>query len=696
MGVLPFAFGHGQLVSPPLVKVGEPGNPGDDGEAFKGSVAIEFQMGKYEVTIAEYAVFLNAVAKADTAGRYYSTAMALSARGGIQRSGAPGSFIYTVKRGYERRPVNFVALDNAKRFCNWLHNGAVAGVSTENGAYDMAGAKTRIVGARYFVPNADEWHKAAYYEPSPANRPSVSYWTYATRSDAALPERINFENHYGGPTDVLFPDYPSFFGTFGQNGNVQEILEDGSAVGGTWESLLDGLIFSRFDGVPPLNVGASATTGFRVAAASGILSGSLPPLPDTPVSGNPLVQPLLSKIGLPFNPGDDSGSDTDFGELDETSNRGAVPYEFQIGTYEVTNREYAIFLNAVARADAYRLYNTSMGQPLISEDNRVLQGGILRTGQSGSFAYTVRTGFENKPVNFLDPYSAMRFCNWLHNGAQPASDTEYGAYAIGGRIWQGEKGGQGDGPDIYPVRSASARYYIPTLHEWHKAAYYDPAPQAKPTESYWRFATRSDLPDVWPENYKGRYGGLIDVDLLRRTSHFGTIGQGGNVSELTITKRKQVAGEVFVAYLGGHWETEDVAELSSRVDLLGAGGSATGNAGVMKHRGLRIAAPMSTLSGAPPPKGTAGQQISFKLPASKRMGPAFKIAAKSSSGRPVRFESSDPSVAMVSSGTRFNYVLLRSPGTVVITAIQDGDATWAPTETARTLEVLPRTGRAVR
>jgi hypothetical protein len=105
---------------------------------------------------------------------------------------------------------------------------------------------------------------------------------------------------------------------------------------------------------------------------------------------------------------------------------------------------------------------------------------------------------------------------------------------------------------------------------------------------------------------------------------------------------------------------------------------------------------MSTLSGAPPPKGTAGQQISFKLPASKRMGPAFKIAAKSSSGRPVRFESSDPSVAMVSSGTRFNYVLLRSPGTVVITAIQDGDATWAPTETARTLEVLPRTGRAVR
>src|ERR1043165_6537125 len=59
---------------------------------------------------------------------------------------------------------------------------------------------------------------------------------------------------------------------------------------------------------------------------------------------------------------------------------GAVGYSYQIGTYEVTNAQYAEFLNAKASSDPHGLYNVFMGA--------TSQGGITRTGVSGSFTYT--------------------------------------------------------------------------------------------------------------------------------------------------------------------------------------------------------------------------------------------------------------------------------------------------------------------
>ena len=40
---------------------------------------------------------------------------------------------------------------------------------------------------------------------------------------------------------------------------------------------------------------------------------------------------------------------------------GAVSYDYRIGTNEVTNAQYAEFLNAKAASDPLGLYNTSMG-----------------------------------------------------------------------------------------------------------------------------------------------------------------------------------------------------------------------------------------------------------------------------------------------------------------------------------------------
>ena len=54
---------------------------------------------------------------------------------------------------------------------------------------------------------------------------------------------------------------------------------------------------------------------------------------------------------------------------------GAIEYDYSIGTYEVTNAEYAEFLNAKAASDPLALYNTQMG---------VAPGGIARPAPSAT------------------------------------------------------------------------------------------------------------------------------------------------------------------------------------------------------------------------------------------------------------------------------------------------------------------------
>ena len=102
-----------------------------------------------------------------------------------------------------------------------------------------------------------------------------------------------------------------------------------------------------------------------------------------------------------------------------TADCGSVAYSYRISQYEVTNGQYAEFLNAKAAADPLALYNASMDSDA--------QGGIVRSGVSGGYSYSVKAGFDDKPVNFVSFYDALRFTNWMNNG-QGGGDTETGAY----------------------------------------------------------------------------------------------------------------------------------------------------------------------------------------------------------------------------------------------------------------------------
>jgi len=246
-----------------FVAVGNAANPDDTVDADEitlgvqtfGGVAHEYQIGKYEVSVEQYASFLNAVAKTDTYG-LYNTDMAADAQiSGIQRSGSPGSYRYTVI-GSGEKPVSYVNWLDAARFCNWLHNqrpdGAQDDSTTETGAYDLDGTNVellynRLPGATYWIPTADEWYKAAYHHPNGSGGPVDHYWLYATRSDSVPGNQIgataNQANYYAGVYSVTqnasivpgqnyltaggsYTGSASFYGTFDQGGNVREWAED--------------------------------------------------------------------------------------------------------------------------------------------------------------------------------------------------------------------------------------------------------------------------------------------------------------------------------------------------------------------------------------------------------------------------------------------------------------------------------------
>src|SRR5262245_40161406 len=71
----------------------------------------------------------------------------------------------------------------------------------------------------------------------------------------------------------------------------------------------------------------------------------------------------------------------DPGNAADATGFGAVGYVYAIGTYEVTNAQYAAFLNAKAAADPLGLYNPSMGSTAYPA-----WGGIARSGAAGSYA----------------------------------------------------------------------------------------------------------------------------------------------------------------------------------------------------------------------------------------------------------------------------------------------------------------------
>ena len=239
------------------------------------------------------------------------------------------------------------------------------------------------------------------------------------------------------------------------------------------------------------------------------------------ISGLALISPsrLWAVVDIQWTLVGNAGNPADTLVMsDGTSGYGSVGYVYRIGTFEVTNSQYAEFLNAKdsSGANSSHLYDSS---------TMVL---TFSSGNPNGTKYAAPPGMANWPMTGASWYNAIRFSNWLNNG-QGNGSTETGAYTLA----RGPDGTPLNGSAI--LRNAAAQVFLPSENEWYKVAYYNPA-----TSSYFRYATSSDLPPVAEPppggtnsaNWNFGVGYPTDVGSYRLAhSPYGTFDQSGNAYE---------------------------------------------------------------------------------------------------------------------------------------------------------------------
>lgn len=165
--------------------------------------------------------------------------------------------------------------------------------------------------------------------------------------------------------------------------------------------------------------------------------------------------------------------------------RGAVGYEYRIGRMEVTTAQWAEFLNAALdRPAGDRIPHVAT--PVVWGANETAPNN------PGGARFSVPAGNELRAAGGISWRTAAIYCNWLHNGKATHREAFLsGAYDVSTfGFFHPEAGGYTD----QLTRSPGARYFVPSIDEWMKAAHYDPAKVNGDGSvgGWWEFSNRSD------------------------------------------------------------------------------------------------------------------------------------------------------------------------------------------------------------
>ncbi len=170
---------------------------------------------------------------------------------------------------------------------------------------------------------------------------------------------------------------------------------------------------------------------------------------------------------------------------DRAVGRGSVGYEYRIGRFEVTTKQWVEFFNAAYdRPDA-----GSAPLPFLLPPQT---WGAVETApiNGGTRRWRVPAGREMNAVGDIGWRMAAMYCNWLHNNksGQRAAFLS-GAYNVS--TFSGSAAFTDQA-----TRSPGARYWIPSWDEWLKAAHYDPNKNGPGQEGWWLYSTTSDTAPV--------------------------------------------------------------------------------------------------------------------------------------------------------------------------------------------------------
>ena len=215
---------------------------------------------------------------------------------------------------------------------------------------------------------------------------------------------------------------------------------------------------------------------------------------------------------------------------------GAVSYEYQMGKYEVSE----------AMIDAYN----------------------AEFGTANSLVITKDTRGADKPATSVSWNEAARFVNWLNTsqGFQAAYKFTTGGVNDNIALWSSAEAWQLGGENLY--RHKDAHYWLPSMDEWYKAAYYDPV-----NDVYYDYPTGSNTAPtavasgttagtaVFNQTFAQ---GPADITQAGGLTPFGIMGLGGNVFEWeeTSVDLNNSTGSSNRGVRGGHWYNNSI-DLSS-------------------------------------------------------------------------------------------------------------------------------------
>jgi formylglycine-generating enzyme required for sulfatase activity len=268
----------------------------------RGSVNYQYNIGRMEVTTAQWVEFFNAAFDRPQAD-WIPFVIPPDFWGAVATAPTtPGGLRWSVPAGNALRPVGDISWRMAAIYCNWLCNDKSLDRSAFlNGAYDVSTFTSiggifqdqfaHTPGAKYWIPTWDEWLKAAHFDPNKANPDGSTggWWQYGNTSDTAPvygpPGTGEANAGFQSPNPFTIPlgAYPSVqspWGLLDVAGGTSEWTEDIQDFGASgryrlydgsrWNQdpfvslISDRLLYNTGSDFPHI---AAFNTGFRIASA---------------------------------------------------------------------------------------------------------------------------------------------------------------------------------------------------------------------------------------------------------------------------------------------------------------------------------------------------------------------------------------------------------------------------------------------
>lgn len=239
------------------------------------------------------------------------------------------------------------------------------------------------------------------------------------------------------------------------------------------------------------------------------------------------VNVLLTCMLLPFLSTHSTYADT-FGD--------EYPFEIEFVTVGHPNNPDNGRITAGKVEYPYRIGKHEISRGMIDKANR--EGNLnIDAHPDRSMEELIPSGVRDEmAAGGITWFEAMKFVNWLNasQGYQPAYNVDLrGDF----QLWGSSEAWQAGGENLF--RHKDAHYFLPSVDEWYKAAFYD-----SETGSYFRWTTGNTRPTAAASGTAAGTAvfnfplsqGPADITLAGGLSGYGTMGQGGNVFEWVETE----------------------------------------------------------------------------------------------------------------------------------------------------------------